>query len=176
MSNLTQDLRDQRAKVSEFQTALELATTQVPNGMAVIDNSEPLQFLRASLSRAAQNPDQHAEILSTAQSALSVAQAKLDNLQSELDGVQAIARQTEEALKPLKADVYQAFEALLTSMERLGEAAEKANAAAQPLQKEGASPRFQAPNLNVYNRMHLVQMMNGLVGYGFVESQRDLLN
>ena len=175
MSNLTQALRDQRAKVSEFATALSLATATVPNGMAVIDNSEPLQFLKASLSRAAQDPGQHAAVLKAAEQALETSQAELDRLDAELSEVQAIALQTSEKLPPLKADVYRAFEALLVSMDALATATHAANTAAQPLQQLGASPKFQVPNTNVYGRAHLIQVMNGLIGYEFIESQRSLL-
>jgi len=174
MSILTESVRDQRRKVAEFEQALALATTQVPDGMAVVANTEPLAFLKSALTKAAADPDRHAKVLKSAQQALEASQTELDRLDAELSGIQAIALASSEKLQPLKASVYSAFEALLSAMDALATATEQANADFRPLQKSDASPKFQVPNVNSYGQSQLTQLLNGLIGYRFVESQRDL--
>jgi len=174
MSILTESVRDQRKKVAEFEQALVLATTQVPSGMAVVVNTEPLAFLKSALSKAAQDPDQHAQILSTAEQALSAAQSELDSLQSELDNVQAIAFASAEKLPPLQSNVHRAFETLLSELKVLAAATQQANNDFRSLQKPDASFKFQPINAGFYGETHLIQSINSVAGYQFIENQRNL--
>jgi len=174
MSILTESVRDQRKKVAEFETALSLATAEIPTGMAIVVSTEPLAFLKNALAKTVADPDQQTTILKTAELALAAAQVELDSLQLKLDNVQAIALASSEKLPPLRAKVYQSFEKLLSDMKALATATEKANNDFRPLQKSDASPKFQMPNAGFYGESQLTQVLNGLISYRFVESQRDL--
>ena len=174
MSILTESVRDQRKKVAEFEAALQLATATVPNGMSITTNTEPLAFLKSELAKAAADPNRHAKVLKSAQQALEASQAELDRLDAELLQVQAIALASSEKLPPLQGKVYEAFETLLSELKVLAAATQQANNDFRPLQKPDASFKFQPINAGFYGETHLIQSINSVAGYQFIENQRGL--